>query len=359
MTSSKIDNKINSGYYSKLFRKLNDPCVMFDLSEGIPMIIDSNDCFKHTFCSDNINPVGESLNDLIVPDRYMDEAQELDTKTVNQEVNERMVTRETCLGEEKFLYRGIPIENNRGFGMYISISDRIQEKEYIKVLNRILRHNLRNKLTVILGNSRMIRDNTGNPEIKELAENTVKSSSKIDQLVDESDKARDIINSNLKITSVQLQPIISNGVESALSRFDKGKVNVNCNKDIYVNANKKLNVVIESLVDNGIRYNNKEEPKVNIDCENTEDNSTLIKIRDFGESIPKQEADIINNVDDLSKTEHGSGLGLWISRWIINKLDGNIEIISKNIDGNIIKIEFQSDNPNTFNYRRGSAVFSS
>jgi two-component sensor histidine kinase len=357
---SKIDPKINidENIYVKIFEELNDPCVIFDLSEGSPIIVDSNDSFNSLFCSEDIDPVRKPLNEIIVPDRYEDEAEKLDCRTVQKEINECIVTRKTRMGEKKFLYRGIPLKDNKGFGMYIEISDRIQEREYIGVLNRILRHNLRNQITVMLGNSKMIRNNTQCSEIKDWAENVVESSSKICSLVEESDKARGIINNDLDIKSVQLQPIISSGVKSALSKFEEGEVEVNCDENIYVNANEKLSVVIESLVDNAIRYNKSNKPKVNINCDIESDDNVFIKIRDFGKTIPKQEAEIINNAEDIDDTKHGSGLGLWISRWVVNKLEGDIEIKSEGLNGNIIRIEFPSYNPSTFDYKRGSAIFS-
>lgn len=361
MSTKKSKVSKDSVEYSKIFNKLNDPCVIFNIKNQDPIIIDVNNKFVDVFCDDDIEPIGYSLNNLIVPDQNIKEAQKLDSETVDNQINEKVVTRETAYGKRDFLYRGIPLNNQKGFGIYIDITDRIQQKEYIGVLNRILRHNLRNRLTVIIGNTEIIKnsDNIDNIDnIDEKIKNISDSAERVKKLVEESDTIRDIIESDESNTrSVQLQPILYDAVDSTIDSLGRGKVEVDCSDDIYVNAGSKLNIAIESLIDNSIRYNTSKNPKVDINCEVISESEVKIKIKDNGPGIPPQEADIINRNKEINQLNHGSGLGLWMVKWVIKNYNGDIKIKKPKSGGTLVEITLNSYDSNCYSYKRDSGVF--
>lgn len=358
MSTDKSIKSKNSISYKKIFKQLNDSCVVFKIKNEKPLIIDANEKFRQTFCDDN-SIIGTSLNDLIVPEENMNEAQELDQKTVYGELNEEIVERETIHGENTFLYRGVPLGSKKGFGIYIDISNRIQEKEYIQVLNRILRHNLKNRLTVILGNTRIIMEESDGEKIKENANNIMRSATDINKLIDESDTIRGIIkDSDPDIRSVQLQPIISNSASSVLEQFENAKIEVECQSNLYVNAGVKLDVAIESLIDNGLRHNNSDNPKIKINCQKISNNKVSIDIIDNGVGIPQEDANILESNKTISQLNHSSGLGLWMTKWIINSYHGNIKVNkSRSMNGTKITLILKSYDSESFDYNRGSRVF--
>lgn len=143
------------GCFRSFFKNLEDPAAKFELEDSEPIILDLNDAFAEVFGNESTPIIGESLNDLIVPATDQKKARQFDQRTQNGEVNKAIVERMTETGRRKFLYRGIPIGGRLGFAIYSDITEEIQRKHHLEVLHRVMRHNLRNDLTIILG---MIED---------------------------------------------------------------------------------------------------------------------------------------------------------------------------------------------------------
>jgi len=102
----------------------------------------------------------------------------------------------------------------------------------------------------------------------------------------------------------------------------------------------QIELVIENLLDNAIRYSkNKEGQRIDISLEK-KGRKIYFKIRDKGIGIPERDQKFIFQkfFRSTNATNHqtlGSGLGLYISRSIIEKLKGKIGVESKEGEGSL------------------------
>lgn len=315
--------------YDRLFEQFTDPCVVFDMSSGDPIIIESNTEFKNVFAKGQQELYGEPLNDLIVPEENQAEAHELDERTIRGEANEEIIKRKTVTGISTFLYRGIPLGNMRGFGMYIDIDAQLRQHQYIDVFQRLFRHNLRNELNIIAGNINHIRSEIDDEELDSHCLAVKESVSTLNRLTNEVSVLRDLIKSEdegNRIKQYELQPIVERAASSVESNFELGEVTVSCPDDLSGFCGSKFVEAIKALVDNGLRHNESDTPHVMIRCVDYPSDSVGVVISDNGVGIPITEKKVINGETDISPLEHGSGLGLWIAKWIIESYNGQIQI---------------------------------
>ncbi len=123
----------------------------------------------------------------------------------------------------------------------------------------------------------------------------------------------------------------------------KVKINIDVNDNAVVHTDKsRLNIILNNLVSNAIRYQNSHisDPFVNIKID-TSDTETDIIIRDNGIGIKKElQQKIFDMFYRISEDSVGSGLGLYIVKEAVNKLNGKIEVVSEIGTGStfIIKI---------------------
>jgi len=150
----------SEGCFRHLFQELEDAVVKFELVESDPVIIDANDAFDDVFGHNGETVIGEPLNELIVPAAKREEAAQFDQQTEEGQSNAAIVERMTDEGERKFVYRGVPYKQNYGFAIYSDITDDLQRERHLDVLHRVLRHNLRNDLNVVLGMATKIIETT-------------------------------------------------------------------------------------------------------------------------------------------------------------------------------------------------------
>jgi signal transduction histidine kinase len=62
----------------------------------------------------------------------------------------------------------------------------------------------------------------------------------------------------------------------------------------------------------------------------------VVTITDDGPGIPQQEIEVLN-AESETQLEHGSGIGLWLVQWIIDRSNGTVEIESAE-DGSTVKL---------------------
>ena len=116
-----------------------------------------------------------------------------------------------------------------------------------------------------------------------------------------------------------------------LENVDKIDFKIEVDKDLSFNSDeKRVNVILKNLIFNAVKYQNfdQKNPFIKI-MANEDGNHLLISVQDNGEGI---DPDIQDKVYDMffraSEKSSGSGLGLYIVKEMVNKLDGTIELKS-------------------------------
>ncbi|MFC7042669.1 PAS domain-containing protein [Halonotius sp. GCM10025705] len=144
--------------FERLFNELNEAVVEFKLVDGDPVIVQANGTFADTFGHGTESLSGVSLNDLIVPTDRREEAKQFDQQTAAGESNAAVVERVTANGRRQFVYRSVPIREGHGFAIYTDVTAELRRERHLDVLQRVLRHNLRNDVNVIAGQAEKISE---------------------------------------------------------------------------------------------------------------------------------------------------------------------------------------------------------
>lgn len=101
----------------------------------------------------------------------------------------------------------------------------------------------------------------------------------------------------------------------------------------------RIEVILSNLISNAIKYQKTNEPNksVNIEIE-VDEHKASININDNGMGILKEHLEKIFTQFFKSKMHHGSGLGLFIVKEALNKINGSINVSSNIEDGTTFKI---------------------
>lgn len=218
-------------------------------------------------------------------------------------------------------------KNCQGHIMVISdVTEDKRNKEQINILKnifaRVLRHNIRNELNVIQGNIDIIKqnENINNDKIQPIDNST----SNILRISNKARLVEKIINNRDEKVEFSSSNIIQKSVNSILKQYPNVKIQVNIDDSFNFVAHEKFNYVIYELINNGIEHNPSNIKKINIkSC--TLNNKKQVIISDNGLGISKSELEPIFNSSEETPLEHGSGLGLWIVKFIIDISGGSID----------------------------------
>jgi PAS domain S-box-containing protein len=221
-----------------------------------------------------------------------------------------------------------PVRNGSGdvthlLGIQTDITEQKRWEQLVEVLNRVLRHNLRNDMGVISGLSELIASTEGD-EVMELGE-TIKA--RADRLLELTETAQQLkATASREAIPKRLSP------ESLLQEVsepydDHGSAvtittNVETTRDICAGA--ELREALTELLENAVKHNSARSPRVRIAVRD-EAEWIELTIEDNGPGINEMEANVIANGEE-EPLEHGSGLGLWLINWIVTRYGGSFQI---------------------------------
>lgn len=224
-------------------------------------------------------------------------------------------------------------QHDRPLGFVVSLRD-VTERELreqrLEVLNRVLRHNLRNRVEVIKSNAEELstRTNSGYAEtIIDSADGLAELGAKaraIDRFVSRSvrETERDLVAELDDIVAETDCAVTLDTPESAPLVTDWGA----------------LTAALESAIENAVEY---ARDSVTVSVESTPDGYTVTVVDD-GPGIPDSELAALDAGTETA-LQHGTGLGLWRLRWGVTKLNGDLSFDTD--DGTTVRITVPDRSP--------------
>jgi PAS domain S-box-containing protein len=328
-----------------LIEHIGDAVVEFELTEGEPIVRDVNRAFVDVFGYDRAAILNASLNEFIVPEWHSREARTLDDRTASGEVNYRRVQRETAEGLREFLYRGVPCEGTGdridGFAVYTDLTEVTRKERRLQVLNRVLRHNLRNTVNSILGNTKLLRDRQEpGPEAARLTATLESSASDLEKLVEEATAIQRTLNTDFQGDhTVNCVPMLRDMVSMFREAYPAATIRPDLPERTDVRATDRLQVAVEALVENALVHNPADHPTVEVRIESVGDEGWVdIVVADDAPEIPASEREVITGEAKITPTQHGSGLGLWLVKWTTEGFGGELAFETSDLGGNGVRL---------------------
>ncbi|MFD1587441.1 histidine kinase N-terminal 7TM domain-containing protein [Halorientalis brevis] len=203
------------------------------------------------------------------------------------------------------------------------LREREQELDLLRqVLSRVLRHNIRNDLTVVKGyNELLAADLAG--EQQAMAEKVI---SKADDLVAISEKARSIeklIQKDQQPMTIDLSQILTETFNEYRTQFPTVSFTLDCPENCTAVVTPSIELAVKNLLGNAAKHNDSAAPEVDVRL-TERDETVRLTISDNGPGVPAQELRVLEQGEE-TPLEHGSGIGLWIVHWVISNSNASID----------------------------------
>jgi len=229
-------------------------------------------------------------------------------------------------------------------GHAIVITDITQERvrsQRLSVLNRVLRHNLRNRMTNIIGRAEMIaaEDNSD----ADSAEAILTSADDLMSLSDRARQVEEMLAAPGEIESdVALADIAASILEDYRSEYPDASLSVDIDDSLTTTVDRRsLWHVLDNLVENAVVHNDAPTRVVTVSARAT-DEGIRLAVSDNGPGLPEHERGVIE-AEDEDPLEHGSGLGLWAVKWGVVRLGGELGFSDNEPHGTVVTIDLPAD----------------
>ncbi|WP_256295982.1 PAS domain S-box protein [Haloarchaeobius salinus] len=189
----------------------------------------------------------------------------------------------------------------------------------ITILSRVLRHNLRNEMTVVRGRIGELAD--------QLDDDSYPSTDlfdSIDRIIDLSDKARKletVVFTDYDRELVALEPILDRIRTAVGLDYPDATITTDVPEGLSADLKPSFELAVTELVENAADHSGPD-ARVAIHAEATDGGVTL-QVSDDGPGLPEQEQAVLSEGVETPLV-HGSGLGLWMAYWVVTTHDGTI-----------------------------------
>ncbi len=226
-----------------------------------------------------------------------------------------------------------------------------KNEQQLSVLNRVLRHNLRNNLNVVTANAELIRDH-----IEQLRSNTttagVDSSAAATDAVDQfpfedvldtvdqldakawellaiADKSRElagVVGQTDSAETTDIESLLTDLVAEYRTEYTNATLHLDTVPATANTNPESVYLALEELLENALQHTGPE-PTVEIRVTRSDPNRVEIAIADDGPGIPDIERRTLE-ADGETDLRHSSGFGLWTVDWLLGRVGGAVTIES-------------------------------
>ena len=231
----------------------------------------------------------------------------------------------------------VPIRDEAGdlthyLGLQRDITEQVRNEQRLAVLDRILRHNVRNKTNVIRGYAEAIVEGgmpaaTAAERIVDAADELYTISEQVrefDTVIRDTEEASDVID---------LDAVVGQGVTALREEFREADVQFRVSGAVPVAAHPTLQAALQDLL---YQLGETDCPVAEITLVRAGDEIRL-EVVDRGNAIPTEDLELVSTRSE-TPTEHLQGLELWLLRWAVEQSDGEFAV---DVDGGDPRIEMR------------------
>jgi PAS domain S-box-containing protein len=309
--------------------ELGTPVVVLDQESRVVTI---NAAAAERFDAESENAFGRPVADLYEGDEPDPERAEQDLKVRTGGRRRQFKVATTPLSDAADTHVGYTL-------VFQDVTAERQRKQRLDVLNRVLRHNLRNDMSVVAGHADALGSELSSPA----ADRATAIHEVATELVELGEKARqaaETVDADRPVEELQLGPLLADAAADIRRDHPDAVVEVSVPEDLRLASDPTLlEMSFANLIENGVVHADDPAPRVEVTAtgRHREDRSVELVVRDDGPGIPDHEVETVAAGEETA-LEHGSGLGLWLVTWSVTSLGGDLSFETPADGGTTVRV---------------------
>ncbi len=341
--------------YQHLVEEAEEMLYMLD-SDGRFTFI--NDAMSETTGYEKDELVGDSLDRLLA-----DEDAETGRARINRLLSVDETTSETWTAtiltkddnripaELHFSVLGDDGDLDGIVGVARDIRERKRREQKLQVMTRVLRHNIRNKLGLVMGKAELLRTRATDDDYDFDFETVIETATQIEanarQMVELSEKVRTIQERIRAVPETDHRTDVATYARRVVTEFRANHPEVSLSIDApesaYARVPDSYEVALSELIENGIEhYEGDGHPSVHIQVY-LEGGEVVTAVLDECSQIPEAERRVLREEEETDLS-HSAGVGLWLVYWVTRVVEGDLRF-EYDGTGNRVELAFAAADP--------------
>ncbi|MFC7020125.1 MULTISPECIES: PAS domain S-box protein [Haloarcula] len=222
------------------------------------------------------------------------------------------------------------------------VTDRKQREQQLAVLERVLRHDIRNTVNVIEGRGDLLLRELDDEANLSAASRIVERARRLERL---SEKARDVTNvlrGGENAGVVDVVDLVREQRRRIGREYPDCDIRLDAPSSATVSGDQRLGIAIREAVENAVVHGYRETPDgepayVSLEVRH-EDEYVVVTVTDTGPGIPERERKPLSAETETS-LQHGSGIGLWSIHWLVRSIGGEVTISDRDPHGAVVTLQ--------------------
>ncbi len=225
-------------------------------------------------------------------------------------------------------------------GFQRDVTDRREREQRLAVLDRVLRHDLRNRLNVVLGHASGIE--AGEGEIAHHVERITEASENLLSLSNAARRFRSALRGDVDVEPTRLDEVVGDAVSEIRDEYPHARIETEL-APLTVLSNDSVGVAVDEVLTNAIVHCGRD-PHVRVSLEREpgdgeEGPTAVLRVADNGPGISEADrAPLVGTAE--TPTEHASGIGLWLVRWTVEDVGGTVSYREADPHGAVVELRF-------------------
>ncbi|WP_440989050.1 PAS domain-containing sensor histidine kinase [Haloarchaeobius baliensis] len=223
-------------------------------------------------------------------------------------------------------------------GFSRDVTDRRRREQQLAVMDKLLRHNIRNDMNIVLGETEQI-ESSGRPDVARRKRSIRDTAT---QLIATAEKQRDLIELLTNPGTpevVDMSQTVERVGRQMRERYPDAEIDIDSPDRATALALPTIEDAIAELAENAIVHATDGQPTVRLGCRTT-GRTVEVEVADDCDPIPEYEYRVITGDHKMDDVYHSSGIGLWLVYWLVEFSDGEIEFDAPSSSGNRIRLTF-------------------
>lgn len=228
-------------------------------------------------------------------------------------------------------------------GVGRDISDRRAQYQHLRAVDRVMQHNLRNKVNVITASLDQLREGA-REDASDAIDRIERSAETLISIFDHHRNIVQMFTEEPAGDEFDVVSVVEATARETQETYPEAEITVRAPPEATVVAVSELPRAIHELVENAITHNPQASPSVDISV-TTNDGFVSIAVADTGPPIPAFEKHVVTGTAETTPTAHSQSLGLWFVHWVAERSGGELSFNNNTPKGNIVTIELESAQP--------------
>lgn len=209
-----------------------------------------------------------------------------------------------------------------------NLSDTKQQVDYheqqLSVLNRVLRHNVRNETSGAFGYLDLLADRITDDTAKRHIDAVRQHVESIHRMSERARRVEQMLDTDITLSSVVLSEALERANAGLQTEYSDAEIRTSVPEDVTVIGSDNITLALEITTDKALTHSNARPVEASVSATPKADGRWVrVDVQSDGPPIqPDERRAIAEGIE--TPLVHGSGLGLWTVKWLLERSGGEL-----------------------------------